>query len=422
MKYPIKTKIIENRLLAFPKNTKEISKLMSFAFKNDINVIPLGGETNRVEGTSSTINKTIYINFKNMNKVIDLDEDNLIITVESGVLLQKVHEKVSKKGLFFPVNIAPSGQCTIGGNISTNVGGLQTLRYGNIENNINGLEVVLSDGTILDLQSKLKKDNFGPKFWKIFCGSEGIFGIITKANLKLIPIKKYKTTYLIQINSLKKSINLFKDIRKYFYDNLISFEIIFPIPLSILLDQKKQNIALIIEINSNEKNNYYSATKKLFNKHSAKIINIEKNLQNSQIWEQREKIVYNQKIHHFNHKFDISLPLNNWEKFIKEINTYIKLNKQFTPYFFGHLGDGNLHCNFKIEPDSASNLKKITNYIFKLSLKLKGSIAAEHGLGIKKNELIQKYKSKEYVKFLTNYKKHLDPKLILGKGKLFKTP
>ena len=422
MKYPIKTKIIENRLLAFPKNTKEISKLMSFAFKNGINVIPLGGETNRVEGTSSTINKTIYINFKNMNKVIDLDEDNLIITVESGVLLQKVHEKVSKKGLFFPVNIAPSGQCTIGGNISTNVGGLQTLRYGNIENNINGLEVVLSDGTILDLQSKLKKDNFGPKFWKIFCGSEGIFGIITKANLKLIPIKKYKTTYLIQINSLKKSINLFKDIRKYFYDNLISFEIIFPIPLSILLDQKKQNIALIIEINSNEKNNYYSATKKLFNKHSAKIINIEKNLQNSQIWEQREKIVYNQKIHHFNHKFDISLPLNNWEKFIKEINTYIKLNKQFTPYFFGHLGDGNLHCNFKIEPDSASNLKKITNYIFKLSLKLKGSIAAEHGLGIKKNELIQKYKSKEYVKFLTNYKKHLDPKLILGKGKLFKTP
>lgn len=422
MKYPIKTKIIENRLLAFPKNTKEISKLMSFAFKNDINVIPLGGETNRVEGTSSTINKTIYINFKNMNKVIDLDEDNLIITVESGVLLQKVHEKVSKKGLFFPVNIAPSGQCTIGGNISTNVGGLQTLRYGNIENNINGLEVVLSDGTILDLQSKLKKDNFGPKFWKIFCGSEGIFGIITKANLKLIPIKKYKTTYLIQINSLKKSINLFKDIRKYFYDNLISFEIIFPIPLSILLDQKKQNIALIIEINSNEKNNYYSATKKLFNKHSAKIINIEKNLQNSQIWKQREKIVYNQKIHHFNHKFDISLPLNNWEKFIKEINTYIKLNKQFTPYFFGHLGDGNLHCNFKIEPDSASNLKKITNYIFKLSLKLKGSIAAEHGLGIKKNELIQKYKSKEYVKFLTNYKKHLDPKLILGKGKLFKTP
>jgi len=422
MKYPIKTKIIKNRLLAFPKNTKEISKLMSLAFKNDINVIPLGGETNRVEGTTSTINKTIYIDFKNMNKIIDLDEDNLIITVESGALLQKVHEKVSKKGLFFPVNIAPSDQCTIGGNISTNVGGLQTLRYGNIDNNINGLEVVLSDGTILNLQSKLKKDNFGPKFWKIFCGSEGIFGIVTKANLKLIPIKKYKTTYFIQINSLKKSINLFKDIRKYFYDNLISFEIIFPTPLSILLDQKMQSIALIIEINSNEKNNYYSQTKKLFNKHCAKIIKLEKNLQNSQIWKQREKIVYNQNIHHFNHKFDISLPLNNWEKFVKKINAYIKLNKQFTPYFFGHLGDGNLHCNFKIEPDSASNLKKITNYVFKLTLKLKGSIAAEHGLGIKKNELIQKYKSKEYIKFLTDYKKHLDPKLILGKGKLFKAP
>ena len=422
MKFPIKTKIIKNRHLAFPKDTKELSKIVRFAFKNKINIIPLGGETNRVGGTTSNINETIYINFKNMNKVIDIDEDNLIATVESGALLEKINEKVQKKGLFFPVNIAPSDLCTIGGNISTNVGGLQTLRYGNIENNINGLEVVLSDGTILNLQSKLKKDNFGPKLWKIFCGSEGIFGIITKANLKLIPKKKYKTTYLVEVKNLSQSIHLFKDIRKYIYDNLISFEIVFPLPLSILLNKKTKNIALIIEINSNEKNNYHLQTLKIFKKYFAKIIRLEKNLKNSKIWKQREKIVYNQNDNNFNHKFDISLPLNNWEKFIREINSFIKSNNQFTPYFFGHLGDGNLHCNFKIEPDTESNLKKLSNFIFNLTLKLNGSVAAEHGLGMKKNDLILKYKSKEYIKFLTNYKKHLDPNLILGKGKLFKTP
>ena len=292
----------------------------------------------------------------------------------------------------------------------------------NIENNINGLEVVLSDGTILNLQSKLKKDNFGPKLWKIFCGSEGIFGIITKANLKLIPKKKYKTTYLVEVKNLSQSIHLFKDIRKYIYDNLISFEIVFPIPLSILLNQKTKNIALIIEINSNEKNNYQLQILKIFKKYFAKIIRLEKNIKNSKIWKQREKIVYNQNDNNFNHKFDISLPLNNWEKFIREINSFIKSNNQFTPYFFGHLGDGNLHCNFKIEPDTESNLKKLSNFIFNLTLKLNGSVAAEHGLGMKKNDLILKYKSKEYIKFLTNYKKHLDPNLILGKGKLFKTP
>ena len=98
----------------------------------------------------------------------------------------------------------------------------------------NGLEVVLSNGDIINFESKLKKDNFGPKLWKLFIGSEGIFGIITKANLKLIPKKKYKTTYLIQIDSLLKSIHLYKKIRDIYFDNLISYEIIFPIPSSII--------------------------------------------------------------------------------------------------------------------------------------------------------------------------------------------
>jgi FAD/FMN-containing dehydrogenase len=320
------------------------------------------------------------------------------------------------KAYYSPVNIAPNDKCTIGGNISTNVGGLQTLRYGNIEDHINGLEVVLSNGEIINFESKLKKDNFGPKLWKLFIGSEGIFGIITKANLKLIPKKKYKTTFLIQIGSLIKAINLYKKIRNNHYDNLTSYEIIFPIPSSITFNNDSYN--LILEVNSNDKENLSKELTKLSNKYKFKINKIERNKLQSDIWKKREEIVYKQNQLNFNHKYDISLPLSNWPIFFKKINKFIIQNSFYTPYFFGHLGDGNLHCNFKIMDNDSTKKIKLSNFIFDLVIELNGSIAAEHGIGTQKSDLLKKYKTKEYYNFLKKLKKHLDTKSIMGRGKL----
>ena len=190
MKFPIKTIRKSAQITAFPKNSLEVSKLVKFSNKYKFHILPIGGETNRVDGTKPQFEKTILIDFKKMNRIEEVDTDNFIITAQSGTLLKTIQKAANNKKLLFPVNVAPSDKCTIGGNISTNVGGLQTLRYGNIEDHINGLEVVLSDGTILNFLNKLKKDNFGPKLWKLFCGSEGVFGIITRASLKLIPKKK----------------------------------------------------------------------------------------------------------------------------------------------------------------------------------------------------------------------------------------
>ena len=151
MKFPKIVRENNNRIIAFPTNTKEVSNIVKFSKKNGLNIIPLGGETNRVDGTKpDKKSKNIFISFSKMKKILEIDTDNLIMTVESGVTLQKIQQKSLSKNLFFPVNIAPSDKCTIGGNISTNVGGLQTLKYGNIEDHINGLEVVMSDGTVLN--------------------------------------------------------------------------------------------------------------------------------------------------------------------------------------------------------------------------------------------------------------------------------
>ena len=421
MKYPFKVIQKDNELKAIPQNTKEVSTIMKFCNKKKINIIPLGGETNRVEGTkgqSKSLN--MFIDFKEMNKIEEIDKDNMIITAQAGTKLKKIQNESSKKGLIFPVNIAPSEKCTIGGNISTNVGGLQTLKYGNIEDHINGLEVVLSDGTILDFQSKLKKDNFGPKLWKIFCGSEGIFGTITKANLKLLPKKKYKITYLVKIDNLAKSNKLLKNLRNDHYDDLISFEIIFPIH-SYYLFNKKSNYHLIIEFSSNHKINFLNNIKKQKIFDNLEILKIERNISKSWIWSKREELVYNQSKYNFLQKFDISLPINKWDYFTKEVNKFIQNNEMFTPYFFGHLGDGNLHCNFKVEPNTKKNINLLSKFIYDLTITCDGSIAAEHGLGVLKNKLLIKYKSKNYYEFLKKFKKHLDPNLVLGKNKLFKT-
>ena len=421
MKFPAIVKKQNERMIAYPRNTEEVSNIVKFSNKNGLNIIPLGGETNRVDGTKpDQKSKNLFISFSKMKKIIEIDTDNLILTVESGVTLKKIHQISQSKNLFFPVNIAPSDKCTIGGNISTNVGGLQTLKFGNIEDHINGLEVVMPDGKVLNCLSKLKKDNFGPKLWKIFCGSEGIFGIITKANLNLKPKKNYITTYFLEINSLHKAILLFKKLRHQFYDYLTSFEIIFPIPSTILLN-KKSNFHLIVEMQSNEKNNFQKPLKNIFQKHQTKIIKLEKNKHNSWIWKKREDLVHIQKDLNFNHKFDISLPLSQWKDFILKTNKFIKKFPQFSPYFFGHLGDGNLHCNFKVENDLSKDVDILSNFIYDLTLSLNGSIAAEHGLGQKKNMLLKKYKSKEYYNFLKSLKKYLDPNKNLGTNKLFKS-
>ncbi len=380
MKFPIKTIRKSAQITAFPKNSLEVSKLVKFSNKYKFHILPIGGETNRVDGTKPQFEKTILIDFKKMNRIEEVDTDNFIITAQSGTLLKTIQKAANNKKLLFPVNIAPSDKCTIGGNISTNVGGLQTLRYGNIEDHINGLEVVLSDGTILNFLNKLKKDNFGPKLWKLFCGSEGVFGIITRTSLKLIPKKKYS---------------------------------------SYLFNESTNHFNLIIEIQSNIIGNYKKDLKKYFNLNEFKIDKIEHDKSKSWIWSKREELVYNQIKYNFTEKFDISLPIDKWSVFIKKVNTFVKDNNIFTPYFFGHLGDGNLHCNFKVHPNSKKNCAYLSKFIYDLTIQSEGSVAAEHGLGLKKNYLLKKYKPSENYLFIKKLKKHLDPNSRLGKNKLF---
>ena len=177
--------------LVFPNSKIQISKILKLCFANDIKVVPQAGNTSLTGASVPSKNEyEILINLKKMNKILSIDKLNMLIEVESGVILDNLKDYTNKKKFYFPLTLSSSGSCLIGGNIATNAGGINALKYGTIRESIQGLEVVLADGSIINDMSKMKKDNTGYDIKNIFCGSEGTLGIITKALLKIYPKPK----------------------------------------------------------------------------------------------------------------------------------------------------------------------------------------------------------------------------------------
>ena len=200
----------------FPKTTKEVSKIVKIAKIYNIKLIPQGGNTGLVGGTAPSENRNqIILNLEKMNKIIEVNEENLSVELEAGVILQHVISKLEDKDYTFPLNMSSIGSAQVGGAISTNAGGMNVVKYGSIRENILALEVVLSNGDILSLGSNLIKDNTGYNLKDIFCGSEGTLGIITKARIKIFPKPVNESTCFISIANFENVINIFKYVEKF---------------------------------------------------------------------------------------------------------------------------------------------------------------------------------------------------------------
>ena len=213
--------------VAFPKSTNEVSKIVKFASENNLKLIPQGGNTGLVGGTSPTKNKAeIIINLEKMDKVINIDEDNKSIELQSGVIVEKVVSELEKKNFTFPLNMSSIGSSQVGGTIATNAGGMNVIKYGSIRNNILSLEVVLANGEVLNLGSNLIKDNTGYNLKDLFCGSEGTLGIITKARIKIYPKPIDYSSIFISINSIQSLLIVFRYLNRNFLDKIERIEFI----------------------------------------------------------------------------------------------------------------------------------------------------------------------------------------------------
>ena len=424
--------------LVFPRNTNDISKLLIFCYKNKIGVVPQSGNRSLTGSSVPSQNeKEIIINLSKMNKILSIDPDNMLVEVESGVTLDELKKYVDSNNFYFPLSLSSSGSCLIGGNIATNAGGINALKYGTIRDSLQGIEAVLADGSIVQNMSLMKKNNTGYDIKNIFCGSEGTLGIISKALLKIYPKPSDYFHCFFSLKSTKDAIKLFKELRLLFHYNIESAEIIPNIAFDMTIKHGFLNEHFftdpcdtyllckfaLFEEKQNFENIFINKLEKISNKYENLIIpsSIQ---QEKNFWKFRDNLVESYKIEGKYITNDISIPLDHLDKFISEASK--KIN-QLIPgtriYSFGHLGDGNIHFNM-IEPlNYSKNFNDYRDRIYDLVNDLvsenNGSFSAEHGIGmIKKNSLL-KYKSKNELNLMKNIKKLFDPKNILNPNKIF---
>ena len=423
----------------FPDKLEIIKKIVTYCYKKNIKIVPQGGNTSLTGASVPTyINKEIIINFSKLNKILEIDKSNLTILVESGLILENIKEYLDKEDYYFPVDLSSSGSCMIGGNIATNAGGINALKYGSMKENIIGLEIVTGDGSVITSLSKMKKNNTGYDLKSIICNSEGTLGLITKVLLKIFPKPKNNFTFFVAYKDLKTCINSFNKIRELYFDKLESAELIPNLSFKVCVKnnflkkhffEKEMPWYVIYRLNLYEDKflfqDLFEKNFDLINKDIYDILIPNSIDQENKIWKFRDDLVEAYKMEGKIVTNDISIPLNKMvdffniaEKNIKKMNSKIKLHP------FGHIGDGNIHYNMILPNDISNgvhlNLRdKIYSYVNKLVEEFGGSFSAEHGIGqIKKNSLL-KFKSKNEIKVMKKLKKVFDPKNILNPGKIF---
>ena len=402
--------------------------------------MPQGGNTGLCGGaTPMDEYPSVVIVTTRLNQIHEVNLENSTITLDSGVLLANAQEAANQSGKLFPLSLASEGSCTIGGNLSTNAGGVQVLRYGNMRDLTLGLEVVTPSGEIFNGLRGLRKDNTGYSLKDIYIGSEGTLGIITAATLKLFSLPRSKATALVALADIQSSIKLIELINQHSNTDLTAFEIMSSSALTLVSNGIEKLSGLIndhspwivlIELSSmeDEQKSYAQLEALLEKAFDIGLINdavLSKSLQQSKdLWRIREGIPEAQFILGTIVKHDISLPISELAKFVA--STEVKLRK-FWPHLqtviFGHIGDGNLHYNIApIAPELSKDLeirrKDINQLVHDEVYKYSGSFSAEHGLGqLKRDELTTRKNSIE-LELMRSIKRALDPQGIMNPGKI----
>ena len=424
-------------LILFPLDRGHVQLIVQYCNENDIKIVSQGGNTSLCGASvphSSERNIEIVVNTSKMNKVIEVDPFNRSMIVESGCILQNIQNTAQDHDLLFPLSLSAEGSCQIGGNISTNAGGVNVLKYGMARDQVMGIEVVLPDGSIFSDLKSLRKNNTGYDLKQLFIGAEGTLGVITKISLKLASSPINEITSMVSLNNIEDVIALLEQAKKKFGDNVTAFEFISRscllairdflghINLPLGCDEPWQ---IIFEVINHDENLLLDFLEEQVNSGIIRDGIIAKNeKERNDFWLVRHSISEAEKLSGRGVHHDISLPIRKIPEFLeKTIPAMDEIVGASTVYTFGHLGDGNLHFT-KRQPDDMSGddfinySKKITAVVYENTESLGGSFSAEHGIGSKlKNDLL-KYSDPIKIELMKKIKTSLDPKNIMNPNKL----
>lgn len=423
--------------LVKPENTKEVSEIVKICADHGVAIVAHGGNTGLVGG--GVPDGAVIIDFSRLNKILNVDPINLTMEVEAGVILTDVQAAALDAGAYFPLSLAAEGSCQIGGNLSTNAGGVHVVRYGNARQLALGLEVVLADGRIWDGLRALRKNNTGYELKELFLGSEGTLGLITKAVLRLSPKLYSKSVALAGCASFEQALALFHTARKRAGDVLMACEAMGEFALSLAekhIDgvssplKGRHGCYVLLEFGSSNPDADLNALMEsaLSDAFEADVIEdaviAQSGQQAEQLWKIRESIPEAQKHEGGSIKHDIAVPVSRTPEMISSATTLVeKLIPGIRIVAFGHLGDGNIHFNLS-QPEDAdkqeflSHWHAINEQVHDLVVSMNGSFSAEHGIGQLKTGEMARLKNEVELDLMRTLKAALDPQNRLNPGKV----
>jgi FAD/FMN-containing dehydrogenase len=424
-----------------PATTAEVAAVVRACGEFDAPVVPQGGNTGLVGGgTPDASGRAVLLSLGRLNRVRAVDTANDTITAEAGCILQSVQEAARERGRLFPLSLAAEGSATLGGNLSSNAGGTQVLRYGNARDLTLGLEVVLASGEVWDGLRGLRKDNTGYDLKQLFIGAEGTLGVITAATMKLYPLPRARLTALAAVTSLPSAVALLDRARAAAGSTLTGFELMSAECLRRVgreLPQVRLPLApaaapwfALLELSDHEDEAHAAdVLERLlaagFEAGEASDAVVARSLAEARaLWQIRESIPEAQVRAGGNVKHDIALPVSAIARFVAATDAALQSAFPWIqPVVFGHLGDGNLHYNMAVRDGQPVAIAfeheaQINRIVHDAVAAAGGSISAEHGLGQMKREEIRRYKSAIELQMMRAVRQALDPRGLMNPGKL----
>ena len=426
-------------LLVKPASTQETSRVVTLLAQAGVAIVPQAGNTSLCGASvPDASGSQVIVNVSRMNRVRAIDLDNDTITVEAGCILADLQRVATESDRFFPLSLAAEGSCEVGGNISTNAGGTQVLRYGNMREQVLGLEVVLPDGRVWDGLRGLRKDNTGYDLKHLFIGAEGTLGIVTAAVLKLHPRPRAVATALVAVADPAASVALLGRLRSACGERITGFELIARVCFDLVfrnipasrdpLPQPHPWYALVELFDSAVGPGLAQMLESALGEAAEEglvrdAVIAASEAQRRELWALRENISDAQRIEGVSVKHDVSVPVSRIPQLVEECDRALQAAfPGIVTVAFGHVGDGNLHYNAFPPPGDGRDFiawsPQVNRVVYDVVHRLGGSISAEHGIGALKLDELPHYKAALELELMRAIKRTLDPHAIMNPGKV----
>jgi len=421
-----------------PRSTAEIASILKHCSERKLAIVPQGGNTSLVGG-SVPITNELVLSLSRLNTIESFNEDSCVVICGAGTILQNLDSYLKDRGFTVPLDLGAKGSCEIGGNVSTNAGGLRLLRYGSLHGSVIGLEVVTSSGQVLDMLTTLRKDNVGFDLKQLFIGAEGSLGIVTRVALLASQLPRAVNVVLLGVASFEKCRSLLRLARSSLSEIVSAIEFVDKKAMGLTLNilnvakpmSQEHDFYLFIEA-SGSNQQHDNAKLDLFLEDAFKRGLISDGIvasdieQAKKIFRLREEVPLALAQRGYVFKYDVSLQMSYMYTLVEDMNRRLE-ERGWSKYDvatvgYGHIGDGNLHLNISTKGRGQDYLKQlecdIEPFVYERVLEMKGSISAEHGVGQAKPEWLVRSKPKHVVELMQKIKDVLDPFGILNPGKV----